>query len=237
MLADHIESEAFQELVEHIDVINCNALAENLLRANGGKGKNIEMNPPKGTDLVVPEFGETAAYKYHQVYVYDGLVFDPRFSRRPIQLEIYLEKHPRCKPRWLYDYQLDGRVTVSRVIAALERLGEIEWYVIRPSEIATGSQTAPLFPPLVTFRFRVGNQAAFERLEEYLRKYSGSVKWVVSGKGEKNLCLLPERVWESALGRKSMMDAINLIIQNDPSFVRLAVQDFTQLVSYLETIQ
>ena len=123
------------------------------------------------------------------------------------------------------------------VITALERLGEIEWYVVRPSEIATGSQTAPLFPPLVTFRFKGGNQAACEKLEEHLRKYAGSVRWVVSGKGEKNLCLLPERLSDSASGGISMMDAIDCIIQNDPSFVRLAVHDFTQLVTYLEKIQ
>jgi hypothetical protein len=97
-LTDHILSEDFQELVKDVDHIDCSDLAENLQCADGGKGQIMEITPPEGSDLVVPESDGTAVYKYHQVYVRDGMVYDPRFSNTPIPLDEYLARIQELNP-------------------------------------------------------------------------------------------------------------------------------------------
>jgi hypothetical protein len=54
------------------------------LKVANGKGKIIEVLPPKGKLLKIYEFGEEQKFDYHQVYTDGQYVYDPRLSSDPI---------------------------------------------------------------------------------------------------------------------------------------------------------
>ncbi len=97
-IVDKIGSKEFQEKVAAIESTDCSDLASILFRANKGKRQVIEFTPPKGKDLVMPEAGQTAAYKYHEVFVENGLVYDPRFSTTPVPLSEYTASLNKLNP-------------------------------------------------------------------------------------------------------------------------------------------
>jgi hypothetical protein len=122
---------------------------------------------------------------------------------------------------------------MSPVIDALEQIGEIEWYAIRPSQLATNSE-APLFPPLITFRYKGGNAEPFQQLSDCVGAFLGKVKWIVVGSNDKNLALMPELVHEIAsVSRQGTLTVVQELISTNPAFVRDAVQDFPALISHL----
>lgn len=123
---------------------------------------------------------------------------------------------------------------MASVTNALEKLGELEWYAVRPAELATGGVPISLFPPLVTFRYKGGNRSAYNRLLVAMRAYVGKVNWVVTGENEKNLCIMPDRVHRLLDQQTTVTDAINALLAADPSFVASAVEDFPHLVSHVQ---
>jgi hypothetical protein len=123
---------------------------------------------------------------------------------------------------------------MTKVINVLEQLGELEWYAIRPGQLATGDRSRPLFPPLVTFRYKSGNRIPFEKLCRVVSDYTGPVRWTVTDKGRKNLCLMPERLHQMTSQGVATMDAVRSLITTDPAFVDSALNDFEQLLGYLK---
>ena len=119
---------------------------------------------------------------------------------------------------------------MTSVTKTLERLGEIEWYAIRPAALVTNSDL-PTFPPMITLRYKGGNARPFQRLSECLRSYEGKTKWIVVGAKKKNLCLMPEKVYEiSSRTGQGTLDVVQHLIRTNPTFVRDAVNDFETLV-------
>ncbi len=92
-----MSSTEFRRLCDNPN-IDCNDLAENLLRANGGNGKIIEIKGLNGRDLITPEGADTIAYQYHQAFVSNGLVYDPRLSPNPISLGDFLKRIRELNP-------------------------------------------------------------------------------------------------------------------------------------------
>jgi hypothetical protein len=66
------------------DKYDCSEIAEDLLKTAKGKGKIIEVLPPKGTKLTLYELGRERDFTYHQVYSDGQYVYDPRLSSDPI---------------------------------------------------------------------------------------------------------------------------------------------------------
>lgn len=123
---------------------------------------------------------------------------------------------------------------MSRIIDTLERLGDIEWYAIRPGGIGADANQRFDMPPVITFRYRFGNERPYQRLRELISAYGGDVAWVITGENKKNLSLMPERVRQMGLHGKGTLDAMLKMVETDPAFVQLAVQDFNRLLKYLE---
>jgi hypothetical protein len=66
------------------DKYDCSEIAEDLLKTARGKGKIIEVLPPKGETLTLYELGKKERFEYHQVYTDGQYVYDPRLSSDPI---------------------------------------------------------------------------------------------------------------------------------------------------------
>lgn len=122
---------------------------------------------------------------------------------------------------------------MSLVIDTLERIGEIEWYGVRPGELVTNSEV-PLFPPVTTFRYKGGNAEQFQQLSNCVKAFLGKVKWIVVGAKEKNLALMPRLIHLiNAVSRKGTLNVVQELISANPEFVREALQDFPALISHL----
>ena len=122
---------------------------------------------------------------------------------------------------------------MARIIEVLERLGELDWYAVRPSELTAGGQI-PTFRPLITLRYKEGNDRAYRLITDALTSYRGKGVWTVTGAGGKNLCLMPEAVRQASDTGTGTMDAVDAMIRNDHSFVRLALNDYQDLLNYLD---
>lgn len=61
---------------------DCGEIAEDF-EAIGGNGRIVKISHVSDTTLVVSEYGEVVEHQYHEVYVEDGFVYDPRFAADP----------------------------------------------------------------------------------------------------------------------------------------------------------
>ncbi|MFM7852189.1 MAG: hypothetical protein ACKO96_09795, partial [Flammeovirgaceae bacterium] len=77
---------------ENIDEVwpgcDCSEIAEDIYKRAGG-GNIMELRAEKGIKL--RQSGEVDKFDYHQIYVKDGYVYDPRYSSDPVLYDDFMK--------------------------------------------------------------------------------------------------------------------------------------------------
>ncbi|MEI2453736.1 MULTISPECIES: hypothetical protein [Lysobacter] len=82
---DAMNSVGIRNMANDIRCVDCNEIAESMLRTSNGEGRILEARPLSSGNLNVFENGSLEPGQwYHQVYTDGRYVFDPRLSPTPV---------------------------------------------------------------------------------------------------------------------------------------------------------
>jgi hypothetical protein len=118
--------------------------------------------------------------------------------------------------------------TIS-IVEMLQRLGSLEWYSVRPSELTNGIIPSGCVP-VVTFRYTEGNNFAFQRIRSILSGYDGGSRWSILGLGEKNLTIAPAEIVEENVASLTRAHDIQV---SDPELALKIEQSYRVLIDRL----
>lgn len=119
----------------------------------------------------------------------------------------------------------------GRIMRLLRRVGEVEWARVAVGPALDGSPR----PPLVVWRFKPGHESGEAKLAASIGAFHGAVDWLLDH-SSRNWSLQPRRVAEAFWEDGWRVDAELFLhfSRHDPGFSRRSMDDFEDLVTYLE---
>ena len=123
---------------------------------------------------------------------------------------------------------------MNEIIEILERLGQIEWYSIRPAEINSTSSDLDINGcfPIVSLRYLDGNELPFQAIENALNKFPNAHNWQLIGNHEKNITLAPKAIFDEDM-IPSLTKSCELVNSN-PDLATKTMNEFISLVQFIE---
>jgi hypothetical protein len=120
----------------------------------------------------------------------------------------------------------------DQFVKMLQRRTAMEWYRFSGGTGDNGR----FVPPLIVWRYKEPVPELEERLSGTIEKYHGRVDWFF-GRPGRNWVLAPRRVLDVQRERSLPTDraAIKLLMAEDQPFCELAVQDFLQLMDWVDS--
>ena len=68
--------------------VDCSEIAEDFYASANGKREILHIESVQN-QLYVDTYGKVEAYDYHEVYSYDGMIYDPRYTNVPVSKSLY----------------------------------------------------------------------------------------------------------------------------------------------------
>ncbi len=94
---DLLADPAFQARVNDVNCTDCDDIAKMLFNASGKKGQVLDFTVPNSS-VKAKEFGQVEEFVDHRVFTNGEVVFDPRFSDKPIPKAEFIEAMKTLNP-------------------------------------------------------------------------------------------------------------------------------------------
>jgi len=122
---------------------------------------------------------------------------------------------------------------MSDIIRVLERLGQLEWYGVRPADLNTIS--LPI--PMVTFRYSTAICGTIiDSLKQAIESFPSEVDWRLYC-GTKNMTIAPQMIADQRSDDSAgfpSLDRAREIASDDPDVALLVAQSYVALIQHLD---